>query len=563
VNVTSLSKLAKLLTPRGIANPADVSRARITLFFASLFATSGVLATLATARYADTRAGLVTFFITLFFALVNVISVILAQTRRWQVAAVLVALYLMGLGMLIGATAFQTGVMLVLAVPLIYLGLIYGVRLVTGAAALFAISIVTGVVMRSRGVTFFNTPAVLQNEVFNAFFVIVTLVAAVLVIALQLIEQNQLRGYANRLYAQLRATAEVAQTTSTILELEDLLKRTVDYIRDRFGFYHVQIFLIDEDRRYADLVASTGEIGQELLRRGHRLAVGSQSIIGRVTLTGEATIALDTSADPLHHRNELLHETRSELALPLIAGNDVIGALDVQSIRPNAYSQEDVDSLSIMATQVSIAIRNAQLFEEQRRALNENRRLFLEAETNLREIERLNQRLTGGAWEEYHAERKAAVFGVTLQNNDLQEDTSWTPGLTQALERRRPVVTTRDNRHIVAVPIELRGELIGAIEIEMTETVRQADLIEMLQAVAGRLALNIDNARLFEEAQQAAQQELQVNAISTKMQGVTDIDDLLRTVVNELGRTFNAQHAAVRLGIGSAGMNSNGKAAHN
>lgn len=563
MNVTSLSKLAKLLTPRGIANPADVSRARITLFFASLFATSGVLATLATARYADTRAGLVTFFITLFFALVNVISVILAQTRRWQVAAVLVALYLMGLGMLIGATAFQTGVMLVLAVPLIYLGLIYGVRLVTGAAALFAISIVTGVVMRSRGVTFFNTPAVLQNEVFNAFFVIVTLVAAVLVIALQLIEQNQLRGYANRLYAQLRATAEVAQTTSTILELEDLLKRTVDYIRDRFGFYHVQIFLIDEDRRYADLVASTGEIGQELLRRGHRLAVGSQSIIGRVTLTGEATIALDTSADPLHHRNELLHETRSELALPLIAGNDVIGALDVQSIRPNAYSQEDVDSLSIMATQVSIAIRNAQLFEEQRRALNENRRLFLEAETNLREIERLNQRLTGGAWEEYHAERKAAVFGVTLQNNDLQEDTSWTPGLTQALERRRPVVTTRDNRHIVAVPIELRGELIGAIEIEMTETVRQADLIEMLQAVAGRLALNIDNARLFEEAQQAAQQELQVNAISTKMQGVTDIDDLLRTVVNELGRTFNAQHAAVRLGIGSAGMNSNGKAAHN
>ncbi len=552
--------LSKLLTPRGVTNPADVTRARITLFFASLFAATSLLSALASAAYSNTPEGLVTFFLTLLFGLMTSIAVVLAQTSRWRIAAALVTVYLLGVGLIVGAMSFQTSLMLVLAVPLIYFSMVYGIRAVAGATALFTASILIGIFMRSRGVELFFPAKVLQNEAFNAFFVIVTLLASVLVLALQISEQNQLRGYATRLYAQLRATAEVAQTTSTILELDELLRRTVDYIRDRFGFYHVQIFLIDEERRYAELVASTGEIGQELIRRGHRLAVGSQSIIGRVTLTGEPTIALDTEDDPVYRRNELLKETRSELSLPLITGNDVIGALDVQSTRPNAYSQEDIDSLSIMATQVSIAIRNAQLFEEQRRALNENRRLFLEAETNLREIERLNQRLTGGAWEEYLRERKASVFGITLQNNDLRDDTAWTPGLIQAIERRRPVITTRDNRHIAAVPIELRGETLGAIEIELTENLRQADLLEMLQAVAGRLALNIDNARLFEEAQQAAQQELQVNAISTKMQGVTDIDDLLRTVVNELGRTFNAKHASVRLGIENAA--SNGKITH-
>jgi GAF domain-containing protein len=560
------TSLSRLITPRGVTDPADISRARLTLFFASLFATTSLMAALFSAINSTVPAALATFFFALFFASVNGAAVLVSQTRRWRFAAVLVTFYLMGVGTITISTSFQTSLILFTAVPLIYIGIIYGPRGVALAGVVLGIAAALGIVMRNRGVTFFNPPQILLNENFDLVIVVLILAALVFVISLQQNEERGLREYARRLFAQLRATAEVAQTTSTILELDDLLRRTVDYIRDRFGFYHVQIFLIDEDRRYADLVASTGEVGQELLKRGHRLAVGSQSIIGRVTLTGEPTIAADTEADPLHRRNELLTDTRSELALPLIVGNDVIGALDVQSTRANAYSQEDIDSLSIMATQISIAIRNAQLFEEQRRALNENRRLFLEAETNLREIERLNQRLTGGAWEQYLAERKASVFGVTLQNNDLRYDSTWTPGLTQAIERRRPVVTTRENRHLIAVPVELRGEILGAIEIEMTENLRQADLLEMVQAVAGRLALNIDNARLFEEAQQAAQQELQVNAITTRMQGVTDVDDLLRTVVAELGRTFSARQASIRRGVGapqvSNASSSNGKASH-
>jgi GAF domain-containing protein len=239
----------------------------------------------------------------------------------------------------------------------------------------------------------------------------------------------------------------------------------------------------------------------------------------------------------------------SELAVPLIAGDQIIGVLNMQSSRPNAFSQEDVDSLLIVANHVSIAIRNAQLFEEQRTALNENRRLFLEAEMSLREIQRLNQRLTGEAWQEYLRYRNAEGIGYSLVNNQLRQDLSWTPVLLQAANEQRPVIISEGERQTVAVPVVLRNRPIGAIEVEVKASVRQLDALDMLQAVAQRLALSIDNARLFEQAQELAQQELEVNAISAKLQGITDIDEIIETTVGELGRVLGAEQAMVRLGL--------------
>ncbi|HEX2619246.1 MAG TPA: hypothetical protein VHL11_03835, partial [Phototrophicaceae bacterium] len=118
----------------------------------------------------------------------------------------------------------------------------------------------------------------------------------------------------------LRATAEIGQITAVLSKMDEIFNRAVELIRDRFAFYHVQIFLVDEERRYAKLVASTGEIGQKLLARNHRLAIGSQSVIGRVTQIGETVITRDTDTDTVHSVNELLPNTRSELALPIVDG---------------------------------------------------------------------------------------------------------------------------------------------------------------------------------------------------------------------------------------------------
>jgi GAF domain-containing protein len=187
----------------------------------------------------------------------------------------------------------------------------------------------------------------------------------------------------------------------------------------------------------------------------------------------------------------------------------------------------------------------------QTKALAENRRLFLDAEANLREIERLNQRLSGAAWADYLRARRAPAMGFTFDSEQLRSDTQWTPTLAQAATKGRPVVKNDGKKQIVAVPVELRGETIGALEVEVADNARQSDTIDMIQSVAQRLALSIDNARLFEQAQEIAQQELEVNAISAKIQGNTDMEDILRIVLSELSRALGAQQASIRVGVGA------------
>src|SRR3990172_601961 len=160
---------------------------------------------------------------------------------------------------------------------------------------------------------------------------------------------------------QIRTAAAVARAVVSIPVLDDLMRRAVELIRDRFGYYHVSIFLLDDEGKNAVLRESTGDVGSALKARGHRLAVGSQSTIGWVTANNEPRVASDVRTDPVHFKNELLPETRSEAAVPLQVGGTVLGALDVQSTKPGAFSAEDIEVLQTLADQLSAAIQNARL----------------------------------------------------------------------------------------------------------------------------------------------------------------------------------------------------------
>ena len=160
---------------------------------------------------------------------------------------------------------------------------------------------------------------------------------------------------------QIRAASEVARAAISTPDLEELLRRAVDLIRERFGYYHASIFLLDDSGENAVLRASTGDVGEALIARGHRLKVGSQSIIGWVTASNEPRLVSEVSQDPVHFRNELLPATRSEAAVPLQVAGRVLGALDVQSQDPDAFTPEDLAVLQTLADQLSAAIQNARL----------------------------------------------------------------------------------------------------------------------------------------------------------------------------------------------------------
>jgi putative methionine-R-sulfoxide reductase with GAF domain/HAMP domain-containing protein/MFS family permease len=170
---------------------------------------------------------------------------------------------------------------------------------------------------------------------------------------------------------QIQTVSDVARSIASTVELESLLNQVTVLISDRFTFYHVGIFLIDDTGEFAVLRAANSEGGKIMLARGHKLKIGAKGIVGYACGAREARIATDVGQDSVYFNNPDLPLTRSEMALPLKAGGRVIGALDVQSVEANAFTQDDIELFSILADQVAIAIVNNRLYAETNQALAE------------------------------------------------------------------------------------------------------------------------------------------------------------------------------------------------
>jgi len=169
---------------------------------------------------------------------------------------------------------------------------------------------------------------------------------------------------AERRATLLQAAARVGRSVTSILDPDQLLDRAVDIICDEFGFYYAGVFLIDETGRWAVLRAGRGAAGAAMIAEGHRLEVGGRSMIGAATGGRRAFIALDVGEEPVHFKNPHLPHTRSEMALPLIVGDALLGALTVQSVEEAAFSEDDVTALQAMADQLAVAINNARLLKD-------------------------------------------------------------------------------------------------------------------------------------------------------------------------------------------------------
>lgn len=333
----------------------------------------------------------------------------------------------------------------------------------------------------------------------------------------------------------LGTIAEISRIIASLRTPQRLLRDVVALVRDRFGFYHAQVFLIDQAGEYAVLSESTGQAGRELLARGHRLAVGSQSVIGQVTATGEPVVALDTDTSAIHRRNELLPDTRSEMALPLRIGDQVMGALDVQSVEPDAFDEDDVAVFQTMADQLAVALQNAQLFEETQAAVAE--------------VETLNRRMVGQVWDRF-VSRRDAPRAYRIEEGMVLPAEGLPPDVLDRLGRETIVeLDGEENGELrVAVPIRVRGEVIGAFGFggESLDKLSQED-IALIESVAERVGVALENVRLFEQTQQQARREHLVNEITSKIVGSTDVNDILQTTARELGRVLRSPRTSIQL----------------
>jgi GAF domain-containing protein len=334
--------------------------------------------------------------------------------------------------------------------------------------------------------------------------------------------------------------------------LTELLTDLVETINERFEqVYHTQVFLVDDNGAQARLAASTGEIGQQLIIRDHRLTVGSQSVIGQVTSIGTPVIARAGDQNSIHHRNELLSETTVEAAFPLRIGDRIIGALDVQSKNSDAFRDENVRAtFQALADSITLAIDNVMQYERAEARVQENQRLVEQTREALREVERLNERLTGRAWSEYLRQTgQEAGFQLDFETNDRQPQTDWTASLREAVDSNHLVQTRHDDHQMIAVPLRVRGRVIGAMEFELDEDRDfSPEDFDLLQEVGERFGLAVENARLVDESQRVAQREALVNQITTRLQMTTDVHAMLNEAASSLRDALQAEKIAIRLG---------------
>jgi GAF domain-containing protein len=320
---------------------------------------------------------------------------------------------------------------------------------------------------------------------------------------------------------ELQTIAEISRYTSTEKDLEKLLPLITNTVSEKFGFYHVGVFLLDDSARHAVLLAANSPGGQAMLRRHHRLEVGQVGIVGNVTSTGIPRIAADTGKDAVFFDNPDLPETHSEMALPLRVEEKVIGALDIQSTEVNAFSDEDVEVLTILADQLSIAIQNV--------------RLLNQFEKSLAEADALQRQYLRETWGKLSKQEIASGYRYSIAG-----------AVPLDKEQKAALETGKHSRNAVSLPIMLRGEEIGELSVEMQEDRRvNSDQMDLIRAVAERVALSAENARLFEETSSRASRERLVTDITTKIRSTTDPQEMINTAVEELRRALNVKRIEI------------------
>ncbi len=322
----------------------------------------------------------------------------------------------------------------------------------------------------------------------------------------------------------LRAVSEVGRTTTSYRNISELLQRTAHLIEEHFGYYHVGIFLLDEHREYAVLTATNSEGGRRMLEKRHQLKIGGTSIVGYVTENLKGRIALDVGEDAIHFDNPDLPATRSEMALPLVSSGQLLGALDVQSIETQAFTEDDIAALQTLAEQIAVAIQNARLFNESEKALESSRMVYGEASRE--------------AWRKILASQSRVGYIATTPGTVQKQMEILDSALIKSQELANPVVGS-DGLTLNA-PLKVRGQVIGAIRLrkpDIAETWTQ-DEINLVNALTDQLSSALESARLYRESQQRAARESLVSDISARISAVSNIESIIRETVQELGQAF-------------------------
>ena len=315
----------------------------------------------------------------------------------------------------------------------------------------------------------------------------------------------------DRRLIQIRTAAEVSRSLSGLMDLDTLLQQVADLMQSRFGLYYVGVYLQDERGENALLRAGTGEAGKGMMDAGYRLPIGGDSLVGWAISNRKPRIAADLGREQVRDNNPLLPRTRSEMVLPIIRGDSVLGALSVQSEFPDAFDQDDVIVMQGIADSVATSIQNVRLFDE--------------STINLQEIQALNRQYVVQAWKK--AGDMPSLQRVSYENAAFE-------GIETGVATQR-------------FPVLLRDQVIGQLAIDTDKQILTPEEQTLIQEVTTQAALAMENIRLLEESQRRSSLEHLLGNVVQTVRSQTDLEMILRSTVSELGRALGATDGVIYL----------------
>lgn len=386
----------------------------------------------------------------------------------------------------------------------------------------------------------------------------------------------------------LETSAQVTHTIVSIFDLDELFRQAVNLIRDRFGFYHAGIFLIDETGEWAVLQEATGEAGAQMKAQGHRLAVGETSMVGWTALHREPRIALYAEEDAVRFANPLLPYTRSEMTLPMMVGGQLLGVLNVQSTEEAAFDDDDVRALQSLANQVAIAIENVRRVSDEARLLELSSPIYrvsrnLAQATTTDEVAEAiiaSVRETGadgcavvefefspqgepvallyrGVWRKDRETQFQPGLRLPISESPFPIDmvsTLWTVAdvlrENELPESARQVFVNTEVRALANIPLRVHERIIGQVVVLRDNPGAFPEAaMRLYEALSDQAAVALERAQLWEQAQKRARYEQQTRQMIDHIRRALDIEDALQTAVTELATAFKAPHVAIELEV--------------
>ncbi len=328
--------------------------------------------------------------------------------------------------------------------------------------------------------------------------------------------------------AYLEGSAEISRAASSILDTNTLIKQVVQLIKERFNFYYVGLFLVDARNEWAVLQAGTGEAGQKMLARNHRLKIG-EGMIGWSIANAEARIALDVGKDAVRFENPDLPETRSEGALPLRSRGHVLGALTIQSTEEAAFNQDILTTLQTMTDQVAVALDNAELLAKSEAALEAERKAYGElSKEDWKELAR------GQTIPRYRSDAPDTVYPITEKERP---------------EAAQTAPDIQDNGLTITIPIKSHDYTLGGIKLSRLKDSPDwtEEQLEIAQLLSEQMSVALESARLYSDTQRRAAHEQLISETTARIRETLDMDTIMKTAAEEIRQSLDLPEVVVQL----------------